>query len=251
MADLYDKLAQFEEHYSYLESSLVDTIRIIPLENTSDTFSPRLYEILQSTRSQIDGLLNLMCEKYMPKEKPDAALHEEDTPIEKKPAGNTCENVPRRNRPPASAAYKILNMEGAISDRVLANKMRPGWKEIRPFVCDYECAVRDKDADPHANATHDGMPKWWNAYNESKHHLPDGYEAGSMENTYLALAGLYVLHVMAREYSGEEDTFTKKERWSTSMRIAYPSTRIPYPKPIIVKPPSDIFVPKIMFLGSG
>ena len=191
-------------------------------------------------------------EKYMPKERPDAVMHGKDTPIEKKPTANKCEEgLPRRNRPPASAAYKILNLEGAISDRVLAHKMRPGWKEIRPFLCDYECAVRNKDADQHVNVPHDEMPKWWDAYNESKHRLPDGYEAGSMENTYLALAGLYVLHIMAREYSGEEYTFTKKERWSTSIRIAYPSTKIPYPKPIIVKPSSEIFVPKIMFLGSG
>ena len=53
------------------------------------------------------------------------------------------------------------------------------------------------------DATRDGMPKWWNAYNESKHDLPKGYEAGSMENAYLALAGLYVLHVMARQYYRE------------------------------------------------
>ena len=33
MADMYDKLTRFEEYYHYLESSFIDTARIIPLEN--------------------------------------------------------------------------------------------------------------------------------------------------------------------------------------------------------------------------
>ena len=66
MANLYGKLTQFEEYYRYLESSLVDITRLIPLENTPGTFSPRMYEILQSTCSQVDGILKLMYEEYMP-----------------------------------------------------------------------------------------------------------------------------------------------------------------------------------------
>ena len=247
MANMYDKLTRFEEYYHYLESSFVDTIRIIPLENESSTFSPRLYEILQSTCSQIDGILNLMREEYLPKIQ-DAALDEGSAPAEENPAGGTRENVPRKNRPTAAAAYEILNQEGVISNRVLAHKLRPDWKEIRPFLCDYGCAMRSKDEDLHNNAAHDGMPKWWNAYNESKHHLPEGYEAGSVENAYLALAGLYVLHVMAQEYSRETNAFTKKERWYTHMRASYPSRTISCPKPSPRKISSEIFVPKIIFL---
>ena len=55
MTDLNDVLFRFVEYYHYLESSFVDIARIIPLENTSDTFSPRLYEILQSTCSQVEA----------------------------------------------------------------------------------------------------------------------------------------------------------------------------------------------------
>ena len=250
MADMYDKLTRFEEYYHYLESSFIDTARIIPLENKPDTFSPRLYEILQSTCSQIDGMLNLMREEYLPKN-PDATLNEEPAPAKEKPAGSTCENVPRRNKPTAAVAYEILNREGVISDRVLAHKMRPNWKEIRPFLCDYKCAVRSEDADPHKNATRDGMPKWWNAYNESKHDLPKGYEAGSMENAYLALAGLYVLHVMARQYYRDAHTFVKKDSWATRILISYGRTMMDFSKPAVVKPPSEIFIPKIEFLLSG
>ena len=249
MADLYDKLTQFEEYYHYLESSFVDITRIIPLENEPDTFSPRLYEILQSTCSQIDGILNLMYDEYMLKKELDTDPCEDDASIEKEQT-STCKDVQRKNST-AAATYEFLNQEGVISSRVLIHKIRSGWKETRPFLCDFECVFLDEDADPHENATHNRMPKWWNAYNESKHGLPEGYKAGSIRNTYLALAGLYVLHIMTREYPREAYAFTKKDRWETSRRIAYGSTKNPYPKPIIAKPSSEIFISKIMFLNGG
>ena len=104
-----------------------------------------------------------MCEEYIPKEKPAATACEED--------------IPRKNKPAASAVYKVLNQEGVISSRVLTHKSRSNRKEIRPFLCDYECVFRDEEADQHENKMHDGMPKWWDAYNKSKHRLPEGYEA--------------------------------------------------------------------------
>ena len=237
MTDLYYTLARFEEHYHYLESSFVDITRLIPLENEPDTFSPRLYELLQSVCSQVDGILNLMCEEYIPKEKPAATACEED--------------IPRKNKPAASAVYKVLNQEGVISSRVLTHKSRSNRKEIRPFLCDYECVFRDEEADQHENKVHDGMPKWWDAYNKSKHRLPEGYEAGSIGNTYLALAGLYVLHVMAREYPREAYAFTKKDRWATLIPFPHGSTKMRYLQPAVVEPPSEIFMSKIKFLNSG
>ena len=63
MTDLDDKLFKLEEYYHYLESSFIDITRIIPLENTPDTFSPRLYEILQSVCSQVDGIVRLIHEE--------------------------------------------------------------------------------------------------------------------------------------------------------------------------------------------
>ena len=56
-----DKLLLFEEYYNYLESSFIDVTKMIPLENTPETFSPRLYEILHSVCSQIEGVLKLVC----------------------------------------------------------------------------------------------------------------------------------------------------------------------------------------------
>ena len=57
------------------------------------------------------------------------------------------------------------------------------------------------------------MPKWWKAYNDSKHNLPDGYKTGSIENTYLALAGLYLLHAMMQQYPRNKDDFLKQDFW--------------------------------------
>ena len=244
------KLTRFEEYYHYLESSFIDTIRIIPLENDPDTFSPRLYEILQSTCSQIDGILNLMYDEYIPKQESGTNPYDGDASMDEEQTSPTCKDVPRKNRTTA-ATYEFLNQEGVISSRVLIHNVRSGWKETRPFLCDFECALRNEDADPHANTTHDGMPKWWKAYNESKHDLPEGYKAGSIRNTYLALAGLYVLHVMTREYPREAHVFTKKYYWRTDRRIAFGSTKNPYPKPIVTKPSSEIFISKITFLNGG
>ena len=218
MADLYDKLTRFEEYYHYLESSFVDITRIIPLENEPDTFSPRLYEILQSTCSQVDGILKLMHGRYI----------------------STCEKS-------AATMYEALNREGVISSRVLAPKNHSDWKEIRPFLCDFKCIFLDNDVDPHEDVTPNGMPKWWKAYNESKHGLPEGYKAGNIENTYLALAGLYVLHVMMRKHLRDASDFLKRDYWVTGNPIPRVSNRMRTVEPAIIEPPSEIFMPKIQF----
>ena len=219
MTDIYDKLSKFEEYYHYLESSFIDITGIIPLENTPGTFSPRLYEILQSVCSQVDGILKLMYGEYI-----------------------------STSKKTATAMYKALNHEDVISCRVLVYKNRPDWKEIRPFLCDFGCAFRDKDADPHENGPHDKMPKWWKAYNESKHDLPEGYKAGNIENTYLALAGLYVLHVMLRQYPHNKNDFLKRDNWRTRSLTVLDEPRKHFYEHIIAEPSSEIFIPRIAFL---
>ena len=151
MPSLDGKLFKFEEHYRYLESSFIDITQTIPLENTPDTFSPRLYEILQSVCSQVDGIVNLMHEKYI-----------------------------SASRKPTAVLYKALNREGVISHQTLVYKSRSEWKEIRPFLCHFGCAFRSEDDDPHACGPHKPMPRWWKAYNKSKHRLPEEYKAGNI-----------------------------------------------------------------------
>lgn len=213
MTDLDAKLFKLEEYYHYLESSFVDVTRIIPLENTSDTFSPRLYEILQSVCSQVDGIVKLMHEECM----------------------SACDKS-------TAARYKILNHEGVFSYQSLVYKSRPEWKEIRPFSCDFRCMFREEYDDPHENVPSDKIPKWWNDYNSSKHDLPEGYEAGSIENTYLALAGLYVLHTMMRQYPRNKSDFLKRNAWTPHNLLVLGGERKYFMERNIVEPPSKIFI---------
>lgn len=191
MTTLDNKLFKFEEHYRYLESSFIDITQTIPLENTPDTFSPRLYEILQSICSQVEGIVKLMYKECL-------SGHYKST----------------------ATRYKALNQEGVISNQMLAYRSRPEWQEIRPFLCHFECAFRGEYDDPHAYGPHKPMPRWWNAYNESKHDLPEGYRAGNIENTYLALAGLYLLLVLMRQLPMDAGNFVKLRFWKTQHQFA-------------------------------
>ena len=177
-----DKLLLFEEYYEYLESSFIDVTKMIPLENTTETFSPRLYEILHSVCSQIEGVLKLICGEV---------------------------DVAYTNFP---ETYAKLNQDGAVNRQAVVLKFRPKWKSIRPFQCDFGCHCRETDE--HPCDTEREKPKWWDAYNESKHELPEGYRVGNIENTYLALASLYVLQHMAWSRKRNPDGFLKQGFWS-------------------------------------
>ena len=86
------------------------------------------------------------------------------------------------------------------------------------------------------------MPRWWNAYNDSKHDLPEGYRTGNIENTYLALAGLYLLHVMMRQSSRSKDNFLKWEFWKSHLHRLSDGDREYFNAGTIIKPSSEIFM---------
>ena len=219
MVDLQDKLFGFEEHYRYLESSFEDIVRMIPLENLPDTFSPRLYEILQSTCSQVDGIVKLMHGEYLGRSKKSAATQ-----------------------------CKELNCDGAISVQGIRFKRYPKWKAIKPFSCDFECRLREEDEDPHEAGIYWKTPKWWNAYNDSKHELPEGYKAGSIENTCLALAGLYVLHVMMRQSPQNKKAFLRRTSWRQSYTQMFVDLRGWSDNREIQHTPSTMFVPTYVLM---
>ena len=87
------------------------------------------------------------------------------------------------------------------------------------------------------------MPTWWSQYNRTKHDLPKGYVAGSIENTYLALAGLYVLHFMTSQLERGRESFLTQDCWVSFMPIEIdrydPEAEIRKG----VRPKSDVFVP--------
>ena len=222
MADLYDKLFGFEEHYHYLESSFMDAVKIIPLENSPDTFSPRLYEILQSTCSQVEGIVKIMHGEYLEQSKKSAATQ-----------------------------CKELNHCGAISVQGIMFKQRPKWKAIKPFSCDFGCRLRKEDDDPHENGIYRKTPKWWKAYNDSKHKLPKGYMAGSIENTCLALAGLFVLQTMMCQFSHDKRTFLRRDFWKRKQPMqvfGFRRAGLTERKDAFIQ--SNIFIPTAQFMES-
>ena len=50
--------------YFETEKQFLDLIRIIPLDNKSDTYSPLFYNILQSSCSQVGNMLKLILDKF-------------------------------------------------------------------------------------------------------------------------------------------------------------------------------------------
>jgi len=56
----YNKMLDF---YIETEKQFLDFIRIIPLDNNQNTYSPLLYNILQSSCGQVENLLRMICDK--------------------------------------------------------------------------------------------------------------------------------------------------------------------------------------------
>jgi len=51
------------ESYYELERRFIEINRIIPFDNSGDTYSPRLYDILQTTCGQVENMLRLICDE--------------------------------------------------------------------------------------------------------------------------------------------------------------------------------------------
>ena len=214
MVDWNDGLFRLVEYYHYLESSFVDITRMIPLENTPDTFSPRLYEILQSTCSQVEAIVKIM--------------YKEST---------------SGNRKSAAKMYNELNQDGAISHQEVVFRSRTDWKAVKPFICDFACTLRSEHDHIHTDNREAQTPKWWKAYNKSKHDLPTGYRAGNIENTYLALAGLFILHFMMYSRNNNKDGLLRRDSWSSSPPLVLDGYRQHFNEPRLVELGSDIFIP--------
>ena len=60
---MLDDLPEMLDHYFYLESSFIDVVQIIPLGNNGRTYSPKLYDVLQSTCSHFESLLKMIYAK--------------------------------------------------------------------------------------------------------------------------------------------------------------------------------------------
>ena len=225
------------DYYRYLESSFVDITRLVPLENKPNTFSPRLYEILQGTCSQVESVLKIMCRELniAPERKSKSKPHETTS-------SDSDDCLRAEEREYNFKPYEALNHDGAISCQEVVSLIRTGWHPMKPFVCDFNCGSNNKSEHKHHNVDNSKMPQWWRAYNKSKHNLPKEYKVGSIENAYLALAGLYVLHFMAHMLVVKRKDFLKQDFWHQHEPLKFDSYHRHYQKEW-VEPKSDIFYP--------
>ena len=109
-AKLDNQRLKFEEHYEYLESEFMKIIRLIPLENTPKTYSPKLYSLLQDTCSQIDGILRLVKTSMNLTVKKNDAWH----------------------------IFKELDCD-ALSNQTITMFTLPHMPTIKPFLCPFKC----------------------------------------------------------------------------------------------------------------
>lgn len=59
----FNNLTKMEDLYADTERQVIELNYVIPLDNDEQTYSPRLYNILQSTCGQVENMLKIICKK--------------------------------------------------------------------------------------------------------------------------------------------------------------------------------------------
>ncbi|NOS61777.1 MAG: hypothetical protein HOO66_01865 [Nitrosarchaeum sp.] len=173
--------------YYDIETQFIELTRIIPLDNTDDTYSPRLYSILQMSCGQVENMLRLICDKF----------------------GFKYTNPDKQNtKPNFFSYYNPINKNGILSTQwILLKKIdfRDISKSYSPLELQSERA-----------------PFWWTGYNETKHDLPDGFKQGNLKNTLYALCAVYSIHCMAyyAQHIEKPDIFLDKKNW-VNLSVSY------------------------------
>ena len=181
----FEELPELLDYYFYLESSLIDTIQIIPLENNATTYSPKLYDIFRSACSQFESLLKMIF-----------------THLKLSPA------LDQRG---IMQYYKPFNEFGLLYWQRILFRKYPWGSPIYPFRSNLDLKEfftnKSKSYSADSSLQRLGnvpenyckytLPVWWTKHNVTKHVLPEGYKEGNLQNTCFSLAGLYAFHVMA------------------------------------------------------
>ena len=201
----FEGLPELLDYYFYLESSFIDTIQIIPLENNGKTYSPKLYDIFRSACSQFESLLKMVCThlNISPADDQDGIkryyipfnefglLYWQSILFRKYPQGSPI--YPFRNN---------LDLEESLTNKPKYYSVNRTIQRIKKAPSDYRI---------------DMLPVWWKKHNDTKHDLPKGYKEGNLQNTCFSLAGLYTFHVMANyiKYNPSRKDFLDPTSWYT------------------------------------
>ena len=199
----FEELPELLDYYFYLESSLIDTIQIIPLENNGKTYSPKLYDIFRSACSQFESLLKMMCTHL----KLSPALDQRGITQYYKPFNEFgllyCQSILVRKYPQGYPIYPFrnnLDLEESLTNKPKHYSINRSIQRIEKAPSDYRI---------------DMLPVWWKKHNETKHDLPKGYKEGNLQNTCFSLAGLYAFHIMANylKYHPSRKDFLDPTSW--------------------------------------
>lgn len=167
--------------YYDIETQFIELSRIIPIDNDDQTYSPRLYNILQMSCGQVENMMRLICDKlgidYLNPDKP-----------------NWKPNFP--------AYYKKINENNILSIQMIA------LREI-------DIKETTRTYHPFELVSNEHTPFWWTAYNNTKHDLPEGYRQGNLKNTLHALSAVYSIHCMAYyvQHVDTKESFLDRSHW--------------------------------------
>lgn len=154
--------------HNELEQTFLEINKVIPFDrNDNDVYSPRFVFILQDASRQVDGMLKLIYRRFEPH----------------LPASATAQvraKIARSAKPGFLDYYTALNHNGMLSVQKLALK-EDTPRTITPFVL-----------------TQNNTPQWWQAYNDTKHDLPEGESFGKLGFAIDALGAVAALHDIAQ-----------------------------------------------------
>lgn len=199
--DFMDKRLKMVDFYLETEQQFLELIRTIPLDNDPKTYSPKLYNILQSSCGQVENIMRLICERF------DLKPENSDFP-----------------------SYSgVLNKNNILQLQQVYQKKT--YKRYFPFQM------------PNGEKS----PFWWKGYNQTKHKLPDGLQAGNLENTIYALSATYLLNCMAFAAQSANEKFFDWEWWRQEEVIIGKDGNVTVSMFAKTRPLSEIFYPITIF----
>lgn len=158
-----DRMYKMQRLHKELEQTYLDVNKIIPYsDNDYEVYSPRFVFILQDASRQVDGMFKLISNRLQ-------SLSPSSLPSDSK----------KKSRFDFIDYYNFLNSHGMLVAQKLAPK-DDALNTITPFRLKQE-----------------NVPKWWQAYNDTKHDLPEGETFGKLGHVLYAVGAIAILHDIA------------------------------------------------------
>jgi hypothetical protein len=177
-----DKLHKMQRLHSDLDQTFLDVNKVIPYDrNNDDVYSPRYVFILQDASRQVDGMFKLLYYQVQ------ALLAAHGSP-----------QLPLR-RYNFIEFYNFLNKKKMLE----VQKVAP-LEDVSRILTPFQLKKQN-------------TPQWWQAYNDTKHDLPEGDTFGKLGFALEALGAVAILHDIAQAFLYEKaapDRTLDSANWS-------------------------------------